>query len=73
MELHSSDFKEAVSEALNSQKTVMGTIHFKAQDQLIQTIKSREDAEILEVNYQNRQSLHNILIDKVTQSLHGTP
>jgi len=72
MELFSTRFKEAVSDALNSHKAVLGTIHFKAQDPLIQTIKAMEDAEILEVNYENRQSLHNLIIDKVTQFLRET-
>jgi len=72
MELFSSHFKEAVSEALNSQKAIIGTIHFKARDPLIQTIKAREDTEIFEVNFDNRESLHNLIIDKVTQFLHET-
>jgi len=72
MELFSQHFKEAVSEALNSQKAVLGTIHFRARDPLIQTIIAREDTEILEVNYENRQSLHNLIIDKAIQFLRET-
>jgi len=72
MELFSPSFKEAVSEALNSHKPVLGTIHFRARDPLIQVIRAREDAEIFEVNYENRQSLHNLIIEKVTKFLHET-
>jgi len=72
MELFSPHFKEAVRQALNSQKPTIGTIHLRAQDPLIQTIRAREDAEILEVTYQNRQSLHNLIIEKVTQLLRET-
>lgn len=72
MELFSPHFKGAVSEALNSHRAVLGTIHFRARDPLIQIIKAREDAEIFEVNYENRQSLHNLIIDRVTQFLRET-
>lgn len=72
MELFSSQFKGAVSEALNSSKAVLGTIHLKARDPLIQTIKDRKEAEIFEVNYENRQSLHKLIIEKITQFLSET-
>jgi len=73
MELFSTAFKEAVSQAIKSGKPLLGTIHFKAQDPLITAIKMREDAEILEVTFENRGSLHNLIIDKVLQSLKTKP
>jgi nucleoside-triphosphatase len=69
MELFSPAFKEAVVQALESNKPLLGTIHHKAQDALINTIKTREDTEILEVTYENRRALHNLIIDKFLQSL----
>jgi len=69
MELFSPEFKKAVDQAIRSSKPVVGTIHFRARDPLINTIKAREDAEILEVTYENREDLHNVIIDKVVQSL----
>lgn len=69
MELFSLGFKKAVGQAIRSSKPVVGTIHFRALDPLINTIKEREDAEILEVTYENREGLHNVIIDKVVQSL----
>ena len=69
MELFSLAFKEAVVRALESNKPLLGTIHHKAQDTLINTIKKREDAEILEVTHENRNTLHNLIIDKILQSL----
>jgi len=69
MELFSPAFKEAVNQAIKSNKPLLGTIHFKARDPLINTIKAREDAEILEVTYENREHLHRTIIDKVVQSL----
>ena len=69
MELFSPAFKEAVVQALESSKPILGTIHHKAQDALINTIKTRIDAEILEVTHENRNILHNLIIDKILQSL----
>ena len=69
MELFSPEFKKAVDQAIRSSKPVVGTIHFRARDPLINTIKAREDSEILEVTYENREDLHNVIIDKVVQSL----
>ena len=69
MELFSPEFKRAVDQATRSSKPMVGTIHSRARDPLINTIKAREDAEILEVTYENREDLHNVIIDKVVQSL----
>jgi nucleoside-triphosphatase len=67
MELFSPAFKEAVSIAIESEKPVLGTIHYRAQDPLITTIKAREDAEILEVTKENREQLHNLIINELLE------
>jgi len=69
MELFSPEFRKAVDQAIKSSKPVVGTIHSRARDSLINAIKAREDAEILEVTYENRENLHNVIIGKVVQSL----
>jgi len=69
MELFSQAFREAVVQAIESKKPMLGTIHFRARDSLIDTIKAREDAEILEVTYENRGHLHTQIVDKVVQFL----
>jgi len=69
MELFSRAFREAVVEAMNSGKPLLGTIHFKARDPLINMIRNRDDAEIIEATYENRAHLHNILIEKITKTL----
>ena len=69
MELFSPAFKEAVVQAIESKKPMFGTIHFRVSDPLIDIIKTRDDAEILEVTYENRRDLHNQIIDKVVRSL----
>lgn len=69
MELFSSAFRDAVVEAVESNKPVLGTIHFGLRNPLVNSIRKREDAEIFEVTYENRETLHNLIIDKVVQSL----
>lgn len=69
MELFSSAFRDAVVKATESNKPMLGTIHFGLSDSLINSIKKREDAEIFEATYENRETLHNLIIDKVVQSL----
>jgi len=73
MELFSSAFRDAVVHAVESDKPVLGTIHFGLRNSLIKSIKNREDAEILEVTYENREILHNLIIDKVVQFLQKLP
>jgi len=69
MELFSQAFREAVVQAIESRKPMLGTIHFRARDSLIDAIKTREDAEILEVTYENRRHLHTQIVNKVIQFL----
>jgi nucleoside-triphosphatase len=67
MELFSSDFKEAVTRVLDSNKIMMGTFHYRTHDPLIDTIKKREDVQIFEVTRENRKRLHTVLVGKVLQ------
>jgi len=69
MELFSPAFKEAVIQAVNSQKPVLGVIHHRARDPLINSVKTRDDVEIIDVTNENRGSLHNLLINRVNQIL----
>lgn len=69
MELHSSAFKAAVTEALSSSKPVIGVINERAGDNLIDSIRKRDDTQIIQVTRGNRESLHSSLIEKVNQLL----
>lgn len=73
MELFSQGFREAIVQAIESKKPMLGTIHFRVRDSLINAIKTREDAEILEVTYENRRQLHKLIIDRVVQFLQKLP
>lgn len=69
MELHSTGFKKAVTQVFESGKPLLGTIHRYARDPLIHKIRTREDTEILEVTYENREKLHETIIEKVLKCL----
>jgi len=64
MELHSECFKEAVKKAVESRKLVLGTVHWKVRDRLIEEIRAREDSEIYKVTYENRGNLHETIVEK---------
>ena len=71
MELHSQAFKLSVKEAMDSGKPVIATIHHRAADTFMKTIKARSDAELIEVTLQNRANLHNLIIEKIIKILRG--
>ena len=65
MELSSPAFRAAVLAAVESRKPLLGTIHYGLSDQLINRVRAREDAEILEVTHDNRVNLHKTIVEKV--------
>ncbi len=69
MELFSRAFKEAVFQSVISNKPMMGIIHYRARDPLIAAIITRKDSEIFEVTCENRENLHNTLINRIVQYL----
>jgi len=69
MELFSGKFKEAVKRAAESEKLVVGVVHWKARDRLIEEVKAREDAEVVMVTYENRNRLHEIIVEKAVKFL----
>jgi nucleoside-triphosphatase len=73
MELCSETFRQALIEAMESSKPVIATIHHKATDTLVRNIKTRPDTELFEVTMENRNTLHNLIIQKITKILQGNP
>ena len=67
MELFSEKFKEAVKRAVEGEKLVVGIVHWKARDKLIEEVKNREDAEVIVVTFENRAKLHEIIIKKASE------
>ncbi|MCJ7762219.1 NTPase [Candidatus Bathyarchaeota archaeon] len=69
MELFSEKFKEATRKALESCKLVVAVVHWKAQDNLIIEARNREDAELITVTYENREKLHEAIVEKALKIL----
>ncbi|UCC58873.1 MAG: NTPase [Candidatus Bathyarchaeum sp.] len=69
MELSSPAFSKALVRAVETSKPMLGTIHYGLRNSLISSIKEREDVEILKVTYENRESLHNLIADKISEYL----
>jgi nucleoside-triphosphatase len=69
MELFSEKFKQAVRMAVESGKPLVGVIHWKAKDELIDDVRAREDAEIYVVNFENRDKLHGAITEKIAKLL----
>ena len=67
MELFSEKFKEAVKRAVESGKLVVGVVHWKARDRLIEEVKAREDTEIITVTHENRNKLHENIVEKAIE------
>lgn len=72
MELFSNKFKEAAQKALDSGKLVIAVVHQKAQDKLVTEAKNRHDADIFTVTTENRDILHEPLIEKAIAFLKQT-
>jgi nucleoside-triphosphatase len=65
MELSSRRFKDAVRTALACGKPLLGTIHRNAQDPLVQAIRTDRTVEVIEVTRENRNSLPNLLLERL--------
>ena len=69
MELFSEKFKDAVQKAAESRKLLIGVVHWKARNSLVDQLKTREDAEVLVVTLENRNTIHNDLVEKASEFL----
>jgi nucleoside-triphosphatase len=65
MELSSRRFKDAVRAALACGKSLLGTVHRNAQDPLVQAIRTDRTVEVIEVTRENRDSLPNLLLERL--------
>ncbi len=68
MECFSNTFKQAAANALDAPNIVIGTITFGGDD-FIREVKKREDIEINEVTMDNRNSLPDLILRKISSLL----
>ena len=69
MELLSKAFSNTLRQAVESSKPLLGTIHYKLTNSVIEGIKMREDTEIIDVTRENRTDLHTIVANKIANCL----
>jgi|TARA_B100001971_G_scaffold56161_1_gene51221 nucleoside-triphosphatase len=69
MEMFSPDFRCAIDYIINSGKPVLGGIHQRLNDPLIQQIRSSKFVKIYEVTLQNREEIPNILANEILKLL----
>ncbi|MEM2969457.1 MAG: NTPase [Candidatus Bathyarchaeia archaeon] len=69
MELLSVRFCNAVLRALDSNRLVLGTIHYRAAHPLIHSIRNKENAKIFEVTAINRCELPNLIAKEILKGL----
>jgi nucleoside-triphosphatase len=69
MELFSEKFRLAVKKAVESNKLVIGVVHWKAKHRLIDEVKAREDAEIYAVTYENREKIQDVIVEGIKRIL----
>jgi len=69
MEFSSTAFGKALVKAVESTKPLIGTIHYGLENSIIDSIKKREETEILKVTYKNRENLHNLIANKISEHL----
>lgn len=69
MELFSNEFVEAVRRAIQHRKPVLGIIHWKMMHPLIDQIRSDERSEILTITEDNRETLHEVVAERLFRCL----
>jgi nucleoside-triphosphatase len=69
MELCSAAFSSALVKAVESSKPMLGTIHYGLSNSLVNSIKTREDAEIIKVTRKNREDLHSLIANHISEHL----
>jgi nucleoside-triphosphatase len=72
MELFSVKFRDAVKRVVESGKPAVGVVHWKAKHSLIDDVKTRKDAEVFRVTYENRENLDKTIIKKAVEFLEGS-
>jgi len=68
MELCSEDFRNAVEKAVEAEKPLIGTIHYKARSTLIDDIRSRSDVKIIEITHDNRSYVKRAVLNELLQA-----
>lgn len=69
MELLSERFRDAVKRAVESRKLVVGVIHWRASNRLIDELKTNAEAEVYVVTRENKEKLEGIIVERANEFL----
>ena len=69
MELLSQQFKQSVMKTFESSKPAVCTVHWNMKNQLVDETKRRVDAETFVVTYENRDRLHEQIVERIMDLL----
>jgi len=72
MELFSPEFRRALQKVISSSKPVLGSIHKRLVDPLIEEIKTSPTVEVIEITEENRSSVEKEIKGIILQLLRGT-
>jgi nucleoside-triphosphatase len=73
MELFSERFQDAVKRAVESRKLVVGIVHWKARNKLIDEMKANVDTQIFVVTPENREKLQEAIVERALEFLEQSP
>lgn len=71
MELLSPDFRHAIKAIIESGKPVLGIVHKRLNDPLIQELKSKSFVKVVEVTFENREKLPTELAEEILSRIKG--
>lgn len=63
MELFSDNFRSITKALIKADKPVIGVVHYKVKDPLIESIKKNPDVKVFEVSVENREFLPKKVLD----------
>ena len=72
MELFLEKFRHAARDVVDDPKTVVATVRWRTEDQLVKKIETRQDAEMFVVTWENRGSLPPAIASKAEEYLAAT-
>ena len=65
MELISPDVRRAIEALLDCDKPVIGSVHKRLKDPIIDRITVSADMKVYEITFENRESLHKTIIEEI--------
>jgi nucleoside-triphosphatase len=69
MELFSGRFQNVVKKAIESRKLVIGVIHLRARNSLIDDLKADADAQVYVVRREDREKLQEAIVERAVEFL----